>query len=60
MLATTAAALANELENAVAPAIPESGAGNSALLLWDYTMFGVAVWRWSLTPIHFRMATMRR
>ena len=36
------------LNRALAPAVSESGAGAGALLLWDYTMFGVVVLHWSL------------
>ena len=32
--------------HALAPAVPESGASNRALLLWDYTMIGVVVLHW--------------
>ena len=32
----------------LAPAVPELGASNGALLLWDYTMFGVVVSHWTL------------
>jgi hypothetical protein len=32
----------------LAPATPESGARDGALLLWDYTMFGVVVAHWTL------------
>jgi hypothetical protein len=31
------------LNHALAPAVPESGASNAALLLWDYKMIGVVV-----------------
>ena len=34
--------------HALAPAAPESGASNGALLLWDYTMIGVVVLHWML------------
>ena len=34
--------------HALAPAVPESGASNGALLLWDYTMIGVVVLHWML------------
>ena len=37
------------LNHALAPAAPESGASNGALLLWDYQMFGVVVLHWTLT-----------
>ena len=36
------------LNRALAPAVSESGAGAGALLLWDYTMFGVVVMHWTL------------
>jgi hypothetical protein len=36
------------LNRALAPATAESGADASALLLWDYTMFGVVVLHWTL------------
>ena len=36
------------LNHALAPAAPESGASNGALLLWDYTMFGIVVLHWTL------------
>lgn len=36
------------VNRALAPATPESGASNGALLLWDYTMLGVVVLHWSL------------
>ena len=36
------------VNRALAPAFAESGAGNRALLLWDYTMFGVVVSHWTL------------
>lgn len=32
----------------LAPAVGELGASNGALLLWDYTMFGVVVLYWPL------------
>ncbi len=32
----------------LAPVAPESTAGAGALLLWDYTRFGVAVLHWTL------------
>ena len=36
------------VNHALAPAVPESGASNGALLLWDYTMIGVVVMHWML------------
>ena len=36
------------VNRALAPAVAESGASNSALLLWDYTMVGVVVLHWTL------------
>jgi hypothetical protein len=36
------------LNRALSPAVAESGAGAGALLLWDYTMFGVVVLHWTL------------
>ena len=36
------------LNRALAPAASESGADVGALLLWDYTMFGVDVLHWTL------------
>ena len=36
------------LNRALAPPVPEFGAGARALLLWDYTMFGVVVLHWTL------------
>jgi hypothetical protein len=36
------------LNRVLAPAVSESGAGDGALLLWDYTMFGVVVLHWTL------------
>jgi hypothetical protein len=36
------------LNRALAPAAAESGADAKALLLWDYTMFGVVVLHWTL------------
>ena len=36
------------LNRALAPTVSESGAGTGALLLWDYTMFGVVVLHWTL------------
>lgn len=36
------------LNRAMAPPVSESGAGARALLLWDYTMFGVVVLHWTL------------
>ena len=36
------------VNRALAPAVPELGASNGALLLWDYTMFGVVVVHWTL------------
>jgi hypothetical protein len=36
------------LNRAFAPAAAASGGGASALLLWDYTMFGVVVLHWTL------------
>jgi hypothetical protein len=36
------------LNRALAPAAAESGVDASALLLWDYTMFGVVVLHWTL------------
>jgi hypothetical protein len=36
------------LNRALAPAVAEIGASNGALLLWDYTMFGVVVLHWTL------------
>ncbi len=36
------------LNRALAPAAAESGAGAGALLLWDYTMYGVVVLHWTL------------
>ena len=36
------------LNRAVAPLVSESGAGAVALLLWDYTMYGVVVLHWTL------------
>ncbi|MBC7484399.1 MAG: hypothetical protein H7337_21400 [Rhizobacter sp.] len=34
--------------HALAPAGPESGLSNGALLLWDYTMYGVVLLHWTL------------
>jgi hypothetical protein len=36
------------LNRALAPAVAESLASHGALLLWDYTMFGVIVLHWTL------------
>jgi hypothetical protein len=36
------------LNRALSPPVSESGGGASALLLWDYTMFGVVVLHWTL------------
>lgn len=36
------------LNRALAPAVSESGAAAGALLLWDYTMFGVIALHWTL------------
>jgi hypothetical protein len=37
------------VNHALAPAAPEeSGAGNSALLLWDYMLIGIVVLHWTL------------
>lgn len=36
------------LNRALAPAAAESGAGAGALLMWDYTMYGVVVLHWTL------------
>ena len=36
------------LNHALAPAAPLSGSSDAALLLWDYTMFGVVVLHWTL------------
>ena len=36
------------LNRALAPAVAKSSAGAGALLLWDYTMFGVVVLHWTL------------
>ncbi|HYN62156.1 MAG TPA: hypothetical protein VET87_21855 [Rubrivivax sp.] len=36
------------VNRAAAPAVAESGASAGALLLWDYTMFGVVVLHWTL------------
>jgi hypothetical protein len=36
------------LNRALAPAAAEPSAGAGALLLWDYTMFGVVVLHWTL------------
>ena len=36
------------VNHALAPSAPESGASHGALLLWDYTMFGVVVLHWTL------------
>ena len=36
------------LNRALAPAVAESSASAGALLLWDYTMFGVVVLHWTL------------
>ena len=36
------------VNHALAPAVPESGASNGALLLFDYTMIGVVVMHWML------------
>ena len=35
------------LNRALAPAAAESSAASAALLLWDYTMFGVVVLHWT-------------
>ena len=32
----------------LAPAVPESGASNAALLLWDYLVYGVVLLHWTL------------
>ena len=36
------------INHLLASAVPESGASNRALLLWDYTMIGVVVLHWML------------
>ena len=36
------------LNHALAPEGPDTGAENGALLLWDYTMFGVVLLHWTL------------
>ena len=36
------------LNHALSPEGPDTGAENSALLLWDYTMFGVVLLHWTL------------
>jgi hypothetical protein len=36
------------MNHVLSPAAPESGASNSALLLWDYTMAGVVAVHWTL------------
>jgi len=36
------------VNHALAPAVPETGASNGALLLWDYQMIGVVVLHWTL------------
>ena len=36
------------LNRAMAPPVSESGASAGALLLWDYTMFGVVVLHWTM------------
>ena len=36
------------INHVLASAVPESGASNRALLLWDYTMIGVVVLHWML------------
>ncbi len=36
------------VNHALAPAVPEFGASNGALLLWDYAMFGLVTLHWTL------------
>lgn len=36
------------LNHALAPAAPDASAESGALLLWDYTMFGIVVLHWTL------------
>jgi hypothetical protein len=36
------------VNHALAPAVSESGAYSGAVLLWDYTLFGVVVLHWTL------------
>ena len=36
------------LNRALAPAVSESGAHSGAVLLWDYTLFGIVVLHWTL------------
>jgi hypothetical protein len=36
------------VNHTLTPAVAEFGASNSALLLWDYQMFGVVVLHWTL------------
>jgi len=36
------------VNRALAPGVAESGNSAGALLLWDYTMFGVVVWHWTM------------
>jgi hypothetical protein len=36
------------VNHALAPSVPVSGSSDGALLLWDYTMFGVVVLHWTL------------
>jgi len=36
------------VNRALAPAVPESGGSDGALLLWDYTMVGVVMLHWTL------------
>lgn len=37
------------INHALAPAAPGASASNGAVLLWDYTMFGVIVLHWTMT-----------
>ncbi|MBK6862422.1 MAG: hypothetical protein IPG91_02085 [Ideonella sp.] len=36
------------VSHALAPAVPPSGADQSAVLLWDFTMVGVVVFHWTM------------
>ena len=39
------------VNHALAPAVSESGAYSGAVLLWDYTLFGVVVLHWTLLTL---------
>ena len=48
LLVRVSALMLAGVNHKLAPAVPDPGASNSALLVWHYTIFGVVMLGWTL------------